>query len=349
VILDRLMVPGAVPYLVAEAGVNHEGDLGRAVEMVRRAGAMGVSAVKFQTYKADRLAVRRSPAYWDTSQEATPTQYELFSKYDRFGEPDYRRLAEECAAVGLDFLTSPFDVEAVGWLEDLVPMWKVASGDITNVRLLRRLGVTGKPVLLSTGASTIDEIAQGTAWLREAGTPEIALLHCTLSYPTETADANLGAIGALAREFPDCVPGYSDHTRPPASFAAIAAAYAVGARVIEKHYTLDKSLPGNDHYHAFDPDDFARLAGELRQLRSMLGSGVKEVLAAEQAARVGARRSLVARTRIPAGTRLSADLLDVKRPGTGIPPSFLDELDGWTAARDIDEDTTLDWEMLTRG
>jgi N-acetylneuraminate synthase len=118
--------------------------------------------------------------------------------------------------------------------------------------------------------------------------------------------------------------------------------------VIEKHYTLDKSRPGNDHYHAFDPDDFARLSAELQQLRSLLGSGVKDVLPAEEAARMGARRSLVARVRIPAGTRLTADLLDVKRPGTGIPPAFLDELDGWTAATDIDEDTTLGWEMLTR-
>ena len=346
--LEQLLAPGAAPYLVAEAGVNHEGDLDQAIELVRRSAGLGVSAVKFQTYKANRLAVRQSPAYWDTSEEATPTQHELFSKYDRFGEPEYRRLASECAAAGVDFLTSPFDVEAVEWLDGLVGMWKVASGDITNVRLLRRLGATKKPVLLSTGASTLDEIAQGVAWLREAGTAEIALLHCTLSYPTDEADANVGAIAALAREFPDCVPGYSDHTRPPASFTAIAAAYALGARVIEKHYTLDKTRPGNDHYHAFDPEDFARLAAELQQLRSLLGSGVKDVLPAEQAARAGARRSLVARVRIPAGTRLTADLLDVKRPGTGIPPAFLDELDGWTAATDIDEDTTLGWEMLTR-
>jgi sialic acid synthase SpsE len=347
--LERLREPGAYPYLVAEAGVNHEGDLEQALEMVRRASGTGVAAVKFQTYKAARLAVRHSPAYWDTSEEATATQFELFSKYDRFGEPEYRRLAEECAAAGLDFLTSPFDVEAVDWLDALVPMWKVASGDITNVRLLRRLGATAKPVLLSTGASTIDEIAQGVTWLREAGTPEIALLHCTLSYPTEDADANVGAIAALGHAFPDCIPGYSDHTRPSSSFAAIFAACALGARVVEKHYTLDKSLPGNDHYHAFDPEDFVRLSAELGQLLGLLGSGVKEVLPAEEAARVGARRSLVARTRIPAGTRLTPELVDLKRPGTGIPPSFLDELGGWTAARDIEEDTTLGWEMVTRG
>ncbi len=346
--LEHIREPGARAYLVAEAGVNHGGDLEAALEMVRRAAGTGVDAVKFQTYKAGRLAVRDSPAYWDVSKERTPTQYALFAKYDRFGEAEYRRLAEECAAGGLDFLSTPFDVESVGWLDELVPMWKVASGDITNVRLLRRVAETGKPILLSTGAATVEEIEQALGWLRVAGAHEVALLHCTLSYPTAAEDANVGAIADLRRRFPDALAGYSDHTVPPASFTAIEAAYALGARVIEKHYSLDKTLPGNDHYHAFDPADLVELRARLEGLRTLLGSGEKVVLPAEEPARVGARRSLVARVAIARGTPLTQELLDVKRPGTGVPPAFLDELDGWVASCDIAEDATLSWEMLTR-
>lgn len=345
----RLRERDAAAYLVAEAGVNHGGDLDLALEMVRRAAATGVDAVKFQTYKAGRLAVRDSPAYWDTSKERTPTQYELFSKYDRFGEREYRRLAEECASAGLDFLSTPFDVESVDWLDELVPMWKVASGDITNVLLLRRVAATGKPVLLSTGASTVEEIGQALEWLGAAGAPNVALLHCTLSYPTAPENANVGAVAHLRELFPETVGGYSDHTVPPVSFGAIAAAYVLGARLVEKHYSLDKTLPGNDHYHAFEPDEFRALRARLDELRTLLGPGEKVVLPAEEPARAGARRSLVARVAITQGTRLTADLLDVKRPGTGLPPAFLDELDGWVAACDIPEDATLEWEMLARG
>lgn len=346
--LEPLHERNAAPYLIAEAGVNHGGDLNVAIEMVRRAASTGIDAIKFQTYRADRLAVKQSPAYWDTRQEATQTQYELFSRYDRLQRDDYRRLAEECATCGLDFLSTPFDIDVVEWLDELVPMWKVASGDITNLPLLQRLAATTKPVLLSTGAATIDEIEQAVLWLTEGGTEELALLHCTLSYPTAVADANLGAIRHLSTRFPDTVPGYSDHTTPPASFAAIACAYALGAHVIEKHYTLDKALPGNDHYHAFDPDDFVRLHAQLVEVRQLLGAGEKVVLAAEQAARAGARRSLVARVQIPPGTPLSADLFDVKRPGTGVSPAFLNELEGWVAGSEIEEDTILEWEMLRR-
>ena len=346
--LARLRERTAAPYLIAEAGVNHGGDMGVAVELVRRAASMGVDGVKFQTYRADRLAVKDSPAYWDTTQEPTQTQHDLFSRYDGFEQGDYRRLAEECASLGLDFLSTPFDVDVVDWLDELVPMWKVASGDITNLPLLRRIAATAKPVLLSTGAASIDEVAQAVAWLREGGVEELSLLHCTLAYPTATTDANLGAIRHLAASFPEAVPGYSDHTTPPVSFAAIACAYTLGARVIEKHYTIDKSLPGNDHYHAFDPNDFTALHAQLAELRQLLGTGEKVVLPAEQPARTGARRSLVARVPIHAGMPLTGDLFDVKRPATGVPPAFLAELDGWVAACEIEEDTIVDWAMLRR-
>jgi N-acetylneuraminate synthase len=338
----------APALVVAEAGVNHEGKLETALELVRQAAAAGAAAIKFQTYKAGRLATRASRAYWDETKESTAGQFELFSKYDSFGPDDYRRIAQTAADAGIAFVTTPFDVDAVAWLDELVRGFKIASGDITNVPLLRRIGSTGKPVLLSTGASTIDEVREAVDCLRSSGANEIAVLQCTLAYPTPTEHASVGALRELGEEFPDCVLGYSDHTIPPDSLPVIAAAYALGARVIETHFTLDRSLPGNDHYHALDPGDLAQLVGELDRLRTLIGPPEKRILPIEEPAREGARRSLVARVDIPRGTQLAPGLLDVKRPGGGVPPAALDEIAAWTAVQDIPEDTTIEWGMLVR-
>jgi N-acetylneuraminate synthase len=346
--LARYRAWDAPALVVAEAGVNHEGKLETALELVRAAAAAGASAIKFQTYKAGRLATRASRAYWDETKEATAGQFELFSKYDSFGPDDYRRIAETADEAGIAFVTTPFDVEAVDWLDELVRAFKIASGDITNVPLLRRVASTGKPVLLSTGASTIAEVREAVDCLRAHGATELAVLQCTLAYPTPTEYASVGALRELGESFPDCVLGYSDHTVPPDSLPVIAAAYALGARVIETHFTLDRTLPGNDHYHALDPGDLAQLVAELDRLRTVIGPAEKRVLAIEEPAREGARRSLVARVDIPRGTRLAPELLDVKRPGGGVPPAALDEISVWSAAEDIAEDTTIDWGMLVR-
>lgn len=334
--------------VVAEAGVNHGGDLDAALEMVAAAADAGAGAIKFQTYKADRLATRASRAYWDRTKEGEESQFELFSRYDRFGEAEYRRIADACSEAGIAFMTSAFDVDAVEWLGDLVAAFKIASGDITNVPLLARVARTGKPVVLSTGASTLAEIEDALALLDGDGAGEVAVLQCTLAYPTPIEQAAVGALRQLAAVFPGRVLGYSDHTVPPASFAVISAAYVLGARVIETHFTLDRTRPGNDHYHSLDPGDLARLVRELEQCRALLGAPVKQVLDVELPAREGARRSAVSRVDIAKGTPLTADLLDVKRPGGGVPPSFLGQVVGWRTAVDIPADTTLEWRMLVR-
>lgn len=336
----------APAYVIAEAGVNHGANLSVALEMIRVAARSGVDAIKFQTYSAERIATRSSEAYWDRSKEPSTSQYALFKKYDAFGEAEYQALAEECGRAGVTFLTTPFDIESVEWLDGLLPAWKIASADITNFPLLGRVAATGKPVLLSTGASTMDEVKEAVTFLREHGASDVCLLHCTLSYPTPTEDAALGAIVDLGRTFPECGLGYSDHTLPHDSFAAAGAAFALGARVIEKHFTLDKTKRGNDHWHAFDGADFARLVDELARLRSMLGEPVKRVLPAEKAARTHARRSLVSRGNIARGEVITADSLDVKRPGTGIEPRNLERIIGWRATRDIADDVTLEWDMI---
>ena len=344
--LEAYRTWGAPAFLIAEAGVNHCGDIDVALRMVREAAEARVDAIKFQTYKADRLATKASAAYWDRTKESASSQYELFRRYDGFGVDEYRALAEACTAAGIAFLTTPFDVESVEWLVELVPMFKIASADITNTVLLHRVAQTGKTMLLSTGAATLEEIADAVTFVRASGCPEVALLHCTLSYPTKAADANLGAVAALGRAFPNEVIGYSDHTVPEDSFDAIEASYALGGRVIEKHFTLDKSLPGNDHYHAFDSDDFAALRAKLDHVGTLLGSGRIEVLEAEEPARLHARRSLVSRGRITAGETIDAAMLDVKRPGTGIEPRELTRVLGLRATTDIPDDTTLQWAML---
>ncbi|CAB4709932.1 MAG: acetylneuraminic acid synthetase [Actinobacteria bacterium] len=333
-------------FLIAEAGVNHGGDLDTAREMVRAAAAAGVDAIKFQTYSASRIATKASAAYWDRTQEPTATQFELFSKYDALGEADYRALAAECAAAGVLFLTTPFDIDCVSWLEPLVGTWKIASADITNPVLLRRVARTGKSVALSTGASTLEEIAAAVALLRAEGAQSIALLQCTLSYPTAAADAAVGGLVDLHAHFPELALGYSDHTQEADSYAVIAAAYTLGARVIEKHFTLDASLPGNDHYHALEPDGFVRLRSELNRLRTILGAPTKDVLDNEQAARTHARRSLVSRGDLAAGSVITEDALDVKRPGTGISPVELDAVLGRRLAVGVPDDTTLQWDMF---
>lgn len=343
---DALRSWGARVLLIAEAGVNHEADRGTAIRMVEEAARAGVDVVKFQTYKAERLATRGSSAYWDVAEEPTETQFELFKKYDAFGPDDYSAISAACRENGVEFLTTPFDVEAVEWLDPLLTFWKIASGDITNVPLLERVGATRKPVALSTGASTVDEVREADAALRRAGAPDVALLHCTLAYPTAPEDAALGALTVLRAEFPGAVLGYSDHTAPPASFPAIETAVALGARIVEKHYSLDTTKRGNDHYHAFEPADFAQLRRGLDLQHLLLGEPVKRVLPTEEPARIGARRSVVAHGDIDAGVVLTRDMLDVKRPGGGIEPRFLEQLVGRRVARAVADDTPLTWDMV---
>jgi len=333
------------PYLIAEIGVNHEGSMDLAKRLIDDAMEGGASAAKFQTYKAGKLASRHSPAYWDVSKEPTRSQYELFSKYDSFGPDQYRQLPEHCRMRRIDFLSTPFDLEAVDLLMPLVPAFKVASADITNVPLLRKMAGAGKPVLLSTGASTLAEIRFAVQTLRAAGGSDIALLHCILNYPTAVDNARLGMIKVLQREFPDCVIGYSDHVVPDDTLSALEAAALLGACVLEKHFTHDKTLPGNDHYHAMDRTDLKRFVERMALLRRLAGSEDKD-LEKESATRLHARRSIVAARDIKAGETLREIDLVTKRPAHGISPVHWDEVIGRRARVDIAEDSLLAWDML---
>ncbi|MDY7029045.1 MAG: N-acetylneuraminate synthase family protein, partial [Spirochaetota bacterium] len=261
----------ADPYIIAEIGVNHEGSMDKAKELIDLAKEGGADAVKFQSYKAEKIASRNSPYYWDIKEEPTRSQYDLFRKYDSFGETEYRELHAYTGEQGIDFMSTPFDLEAVDFLDPLMPCFKIASADITNLPLLKKIGSTGKPVLISTGASNTDEIDAAVDILRNAGTEDIVLMHCVLNYPTKDGDAHLKMIAGLKDRYPGHMIGYSDHTVPDADMTCLTTAWLIGAKVIEKHFTFDKTLPGNDHYHAMDADDMKILLKKINQIKALLG------------------------------------------------------------------------------
>jgi len=343
----RRVTEDSPPYVIAEIGVNHEGSLDLAKKLIELAKEGGADAAKFQTYKAETLASKHSPAYWDLTKEPTTSQFRLFQKYDSFGAPEYRALARHCEAVGIEFISTPFDDAAVELLSPLVPFFKIASADLTNTPLLRRVAGAGKPVVLSTGASTAAEVGDAVETLRAAGCTELSLLHCVLNYPTADENANLGMITALREDYPDVLIGYSDHTVPDEGMTALCAAYLLGARVIEKHFTYDKSLPGNDHYHAMDVDDLRRFLASVKRLDRMIGSSASVTsVESEEIARLNARRSIVLDADVPAGTELAESMLTYKRPGTGVSPVHWDDVIGRRVTRALERDHVLQWEDL---
>lgn len=333
-----------MPYVIAEAGVNHEGSMDIARRLIDEAAEGGADAVKFQSYKAATLASKDSPAYWDAAKEPTASQYELFRKHDKFWKSEFESLRRHCDAAGIAFLSTPFDVESATFLNDLMEVYKISSSDITNKPFVEFLCGFGKPILMSTGAAHLHEIAEAVSWVEAKGNP-LALLHCVLNYPTMDENAALGMIPALIRHFPGHVVGYSDHTLP-ADMKILEIAALLGARILEKHFTHDKTLPGNDHYHAMDREDLKRFYAGMRRTLAAVGPFKVAALAAEEPARRNARRSLVAARAIAAGAVVSREDLTWKRPAHGVSPRHYDAVLGMRARRAIPEDTVLQWSHL---
>ena len=342
------------PYLIAEMGVNfydtaqvmNLSPLDAAKLYIDKASEVGIDCAKFQSYKAGTIVSKNSPAYWDTSKEPTKTQYELFLKHDRFGAQDYRELCCYAHAKGMDFTSTPFDYDSADYLEDMIDFYKISSSDLSNIPFIRHIGRKGKPVYLSVGASYLSEVDIAVRTLREAGCKDIVLFHCVLSYPTSPTDANLKVIETLKRNFPDVRVGFSDHVAPDDTMMTLAAAYLLGAEVIEKHFTLDKLLPGNDHYHAGDPDDFRKAIANFKWIDTVLGSPNKTVLGCERIPRREARRSLVLTRDMKAGEVITNSDIMPKRPGTGISPEYTEIVVGRKVVRDLKEDIVLTWDMV---
>jgi N-acetylneuraminate synthase len=342
----RAVGHGHPAFLIAEAGVNHNGDLDLARRLVDAAARANADAVKFQTFKAERLVTADAPkaAYQRRTTGADETQLEMLRRLE-LTEAHHAALQAHCAARNIVFLSTPFDELCAEQLRGLgVPAFKIGSGDVTNLPFLRALAQGGLPLILSTGMATLPEVDQAVAAVNgaSAGRCPLVLLHCVSSYPADPSTANLRAMETMRQAFGVPV-GYSDHT--PGLEVPLAAA-ALGACVIEKHFTLDRAMDGPDHAASLEPDELEALVRGVRAVEAALGHGRKEPAAVElDVARV-ARKSIVAARDLAPTTVLTSDAVVVKRPGTGLPPAMLPELMGRTVAVHVPEGTLLSLEML---
>ncbi len=342
------------PYVIAEMGVNFYdtakilriSPLEAAKLYIDKAAEVGMDCAKFQSYKAGTIVSKNSPAYWDMTKEPTKTQYELFLKYDSFGKTEYRELCDYTHGKGMDFTSTPFDYSSADYLEDMVDFYKISSSDLSNLPFVRYIGAKRKPVYISAGAAYLSEVDEAIRALKDSGCKDIVVFHCVLSYPTDPKDANLRIIKTLKECFPDVRVGFSDHVAPDATMMTLATAYLLGAEVIEKHFTLDKTLPGNDHYHAGDPNDFRKAILNFEWINKILGSAEKTVLACEFVPRREARRSLVLTRDMKKGETISSESLMAKRPGIGISPEYSEIVVGRAVKEDLKEDTILTWNMI---
>lgn len=309
------------PDIIAEIGVNYydvSEKLGislvaAAKEMIHRCKIFGVKTVKFQTYKAEKIAAEYSPSYWDLKEEPTRSQRELFSKFDKFGEDEYKELAEYCREKGVEFMSTPFDIESANFIDSLVSRHKIASADITNFQLLKKISSFGKPVILSTGASRLEEVIEAVNIIKREGCKDITLLHCVLSYPTAHEDANLWKTRSLIKQFPGLKVGVSDHSK--FSLDVLISAWLLGAEIIEKHFTLDKTLRGNDHYHAADPEDFLILQEKIKLLKKIYGNEREDWLfECEEEAHANARRGVYLNIDVKKGDKLRMEHFSFLRP-----------------------------------
>jgi N,N'-diacetyllegionaminate synthase len=344
-IAGRTVGLGQPCYVIAEAGVNHNCDLSLGYRLVDTAKAAGVDAIKFQNYTASKISTRVAPRYWVEPKDPNGTQWDTFDKLDKLSDSDFKKLLAHAHEVGLTAFSTPFDDEAVDFLAALdVPAFKIASADLTCHPLVERTARVGKPMILSTGTATLAEVEEALDVCRRAGNERVVLLHCTLKYPCPPEGINLRMMQHLMQAFPGVPVGLSDHSL---GISVPQAAVALGACMIEKHYTVDKTLPGSpDHHLSVDPAEMRALMDGIRTVEKALGKAKKGVEPLETDAFHYARRSVTSATHIPKGTEVTRAMLTYKRPGTGISPRFFDLVIGRVARVDIPADTTITWEMV---
>lgn len=325
-IAGRTVGPGQPCFIIAEAGVNHNGDAALARKLIDAAAVAGADAVKFQTFNADLLVTRDAPQaeYQRLNTGAEESQYAMLKRLE-MSHDMHRELIEHCALRGILFLSTPFEEDSADFLNALnIPAFKIPSGEITNLPFLTHVARMQKPLIVSTGMSTLEEVAAAVACIRATANDRVALLHCVSNYPAATSDINLRAMDTLRDTFR--VPtGYSDHTD---GIDIALAAVARGAQIIEKHFTLDRALPGPDHKASLEPAELTALIASIRRIEASLGDGIKRPVEAEKSTAAVARKSIVAARDVEAGSVLSREDLTIRRPGTGLPPAQLDAIIG---------------------
>lgn len=339
------MRTGRGTYIIAEAGVNHNGSVEIAKRLIDAAKTCGADAVKFQTFKAEKLVTRSAEKaeYQKRAGGAGDSQFEMLKRLELV-EDDFRLLLHHCTQVGIEFLSSPFDEESADMLDSLgMATFKIPSGEITNHPFLEHVARKGKPVILSTGMSTLGEVEEAVGILCAGGAPRLTLLHCVTEYPAPYEEINLNAMLTLRAAFGLKV-GYSDHTP---GIEVPVAAVALGATVIEKHFTLDNTMDGPDHRASLDPDLFGLMVQAIRNVEQAMGDGIKRPAPCELKNAGIARKSVVAAATIEKGEIISLDKLTIKRPGYGIQPKDMGKLVGLRVNRTITKDEVLKWDSLT--
>ena len=326
-------------FIIAEAGDNHNGDFDLALQLVDKAVEAEADCVKFQTFVTENVVSKfaEKADYQKETTGAEESQYEMVKKLE-LSFDQFRMIQSYCKKKNILFLSTPFDLDSIEFLEEIdIPFWKIPSGEITNLPYLEKIARTGKDIILSTGMSTMEEIGTAVSVLKGNGAGEITLLHCNTEYPTPFEDVNLRAMKTMSETFGMPV-GYSDHT---VGIAVPIAAAAMGASVIEKHFTLDRNMEGPDHKASLEPEDLKHMVREIRNIEQALGDGIKQPSISEKNNISIARKSIVARQDIKKGEILTADNLYIKRPGNGISPMRWYEVIGTVAAKDYKEDELI--------
>jgi N,N'-diacetyllegionaminate synthase len=343
-IAGRPVGPGQPCFIIAEAGVNHNGSLEMAHKLVDVAVQAGADAVKFQTFKTERLVTpdASKAEYQRQTTDAAESQYDMLRQLE-LSPKVHQELMAHCLEKSILFMSTPFGEESADLLDDLgVAVFKVPSGEITHLSFLTHIARYGKPMIVSTGMSYLGEVEAAVRAIEQAGNSKLVLLHCVSNYPADSVDVNLRAMHTLATAFGVPV-GYSDHTL---GIEVALAAVALGACVIEKHFTLDRNQVGPDHRASLEPDELRRLVQGIRTVEAALGHGRKEPVDSEVDTAAVARKSLVAAQDIPAGATLTPEMVAIKRPGTGLPPTMHPHVVGRIARTVIPAGTLLTWELL---
>ncbi|WP_127836708.1 N-acetylneuraminate synthase [Clostridium prolinivorans] len=330
-------------FIIAEAGVNHNGNLGIAKKLIDVAKEAGVDAVKFQTFKAENLVTKDAPkANYQVNTTGSGTQYDMLKKLELSVE-DHIILKKYAEEKGLIFISTPFDFESVDLLENVdVKLYKISSGDLTNIPLLRYIAKLNKPMIISTGMANLAEVECAVNVVKQEGNDKIILLHCTSNYPTDYEDVNLRAMITLKNAFKLPV-GYSDHT---IGIEVPIAAASLGAVVIEKHFTLDKNMEGPDHRASLNPKELKDMVQSIRNIEKAMGDGIKRCNINEENTRFSARKSIVAKREIEAGEKFSLENLTFKRPEKGLSPLYIDMVVDKITAKNIKKDEVITFDMI---
>ncbi|MBU1084736.1 N-acetylneuraminate synthase [Patescibacteria group bacterium] len=331
---------GYPAYIITEAGVNHNGDINLAIKLIKAAARAGADAIKFQTFKAEQVTTRQSPtASYQKKNVGENNQWKLLHPLE-LKEKDYPKLIKECTKASIEFMSTPHGhIESAQLLDSMVKVWKVGSGDLTNLPFLEYLGKTKKPIILSTGMATIKEIKEAVKIIEKTGNNKIVILQCTTNYPCPPEEANVSAVLDLMRNFPKYLIGFSDHTM---GYEADLMAVGYGATVIEKHFTLDCNLPGPDQKNSLEPQELSEMVRKIRLVESLRGTGIKKPFQSELVIAEMARKSVISKKDIKKGQMITEKMLTIKRPAKGglCPKEYWNIL-GKKAKRDIKADTQL--------